>query len=148
MDQIRNFVQLTDHVGTAGQPTRGQFDLLAEAGYRHVVNIGMPDHPDAVADEGDIVTRLGLTYVHIPVPFDAPRPVHLRDFCRVVEALWEDPLFIHCIMNHRVTAFMYHYLTKVMGYDEARARSPMFDVWEPDEVWTAVMAWSREDIGI
>ena len=148
MQQIRNFVQLTKHIGTAGQPTRDQFSLVAEAGYTQVVNIGMPDHPDAVADEGDIVTRLGMTYIHQPVPFDAPEPAHVRDFCRIVSTLWGDRLFIHCIMNHRVSAFMYHYLSKVAGYGEEDARSPMFAVWEPNEVWQRVMAWSRDELGL
>ena len=148
MQEIRNFVELQDGIGTAGQPTREQFDLVARAGYRHVINIGMPDHPDSLAGEGDLVTSLGMTYVHIPVPFEAPRPEHVRLFCDMLSAVRGEPVFVHCLMNHRVTAFMYHYFTKVAGYGEEDARSPMFDQWEPNEIWKDVLSWSREKIGI
>ncbi|MCP4431941.1 MAG: hypothetical protein GY806_13265 [Gammaproteobacteria bacterium] len=45
---IRNFVQLTPTIATAGQPAADQFKLIAKAGYQAVINIAMPDHADSI----------------------------------------------------------------------------------------------------
>jgi len=148
MKRIRNFVQLTEQVGTAGQPTAAQFSTIAENGYQHVVNLGMPDHADAISNEGELVSSLGMNYVHIPVPFDAPRPDHVRLFCGVLSQFREDKVFVHCILNYRVSAFMYHYLTKIEKRDSVAARSPMFEKWNVDPAWEKLMAWSSTDLGL
>jgi hypothetical protein len=59
-----------------------------------------------------------------------------------------DKVFIHCIMNFRVSAFMYHFLTKVKNTSDEAARSLMFNYWELDPVWQALMDWTHEDLGL
>ena len=139
LEAIRNFVQLTPEIGTAGQPRRDQFEQIAAAGYITVINLAMPDHTDAIADEGSLVTALGMTYCHLPVPFDRPRVDHLQRFLALLQAFRGPRLFIHCIMNYRVSAFMFHYLTCFEGYSAAQARSPIFDIWEPEPQWRAIL---------
>ena len=148
MERIRNFVQLTDNIGTAGQPTEEQFSIIAENGYQHVVNLGMPDHADAIANEGELVSALGMNYIHIPVPFASPQKEHVRLFCNVLSQIKHDKVFVHCIMNYRVSAFMYHYLSKVEKQGEERSRSPMFSQWKMEPEWEEVMSWSAADIGL
>jgi protein tyrosine phosphatase (PTP) superfamily phosphohydrolase (DUF442 family) len=148
MERIRNFVQLTDNFGTAGQPSADQFPIIAENGYRHVINIGMPDHPDALANEGELVSVLGMNYVHIPVPFDNPTPPQVSLFCKILSQIAKEKVFIHCIMNYRVSAFMYHYLSKVENRDEGDARSVMFQRWDMEPAWKKLMAWSSADLGL
>jgi protein tyrosine phosphatase (PTP) superfamily phosphohydrolase (DUF442 family) len=139
---------LSENFGTAGQPTSHQFRIIAENGYRHVINLGMPDHPEAVPNEGKLVSALGMNYLHIPVPFDQPTPAKVSLFCRMLSQIRYDRVFIHCIMNYRVSAFMYHYLSKMEQRDDADARSPMFEKWEVDPVWREVMTWSSSDLGM
>ncbi len=141
LSSIRNFVAIDERIGTAGQPTREQFPLIAAAGYLHVVNLAMPDHRESIHDEGTLVTALGMSYIHLPVPFDAPTPEHMRRFCDIMDALSGEKVFIHCIMNYRVSAFLYLYFKYWRGYSEAKARSPMFEHWQPDPVWQALLAW-------
>ena len=148
MQEIRNFVRLTDTIATAGQPTATQFRLVAEADYDFVVNLAMPDDAGAPADEGAIAARLGMGYVHLPVPWTAPTPGHVRTFCRIMRALGDRRVFVHCAANYRVSAFSYHYLTKVLGLADRQARSPIFDVWTPEGVWAEVMSWTDADIGV
>ena len=102
MTGIRNFVQMTEAVGTSRQPTAAQFDEIAQAGYSAVVNLAMPDSDDALADEGSLVTALGMKYIHIPVPFDAPTKEHLRSFIRVMRAIDAYKVWVHCVVNARV----------------------------------------------
>lgn len=148
MERIRNFVQLTENIGTAGQPSADQFSIIAENGYHHVINIGMPDHPDALSNEGKLVSALDMSYIHIPVPFDNPTPDHVKLFCDLLAQIKREKVFIHCIMNYRVSAFMYHYLTKVEKRDESDSRSIMFQKWNIEPAWEKVMSWSSSDLGL
>ena len=146
INTIRNFVALTNNVGTAGQPTTAQFKSIAEAGYESVINLAMPDHPESVANEGQLVASQGMSDFHIPVPFDAPETSQVRQFCRLMEALEGQKIFVHCIMNYRVSAFMFLYLTKVKNYPVESARSPIFERWEVEPQWQEIMTLSAEEL--
>ncbi len=147
MDQIINHIQLTEDVATSGQPTAAQFELIARAGYAAVINLAMPDSDRALADEGSVVTGFGMAYVHIPVPFEAPTARHLRQFIGAMRAFEGERVWVHCAVNARVSAFMYHYLRRVRGLPETAARSPILDRWEPemDPVWRDFLAMPAAD---
>ena len=91
MNHIPNFVQLTPLIATSGQPGPDDFHGIAAAGHVAVINIAMPDSENALADEGRRVTEVGMTYVHIPVPFDAPRARYLAQFTAALSALRHEP---------------------------------------------------------
>ncbi len=148
--QITNFVQLTNDVGTSGQPTREQFRAIADAGYCAVVNLALPTSDHAIADEGSVVTELGLRYFHIPVVFEAPTVDDLRTFIGVMRALEGKKVWVHCVVNARVSAFMYHYLKHVRGLDEHASRSVVLDRWAPqmDGTWRAFLDLSADQIGV
>lgn len=147
LESIRNFIQLTPRIGTAGQPGADQFEVIAGAGFDSVINIAMPDHPDSIDHEGRLVTELGMNYLHLPVPFDAPSAAHVKQFIAVLQAQAEQQVFVHCIMNYRVSAFMYHYLTLVEHRSSEDARSPIFDHWEIEPQWREIMALQPADLG-
>lgn len=148
MESIKNFVQLTEDIATSGQPGVEEFKLIAEAGYEYIINLGMPNHPDAVKEEDRVISELGINYFHIPVKFDLPTKEQVRFFCNLMAFLKGKKIFVHCIMNYRVSAFMYHYLSKVEKHSEEKSRSLIFDQWEPDPIWQELMSWSSEDIGL
>ena len=147
LDEIRNYVALTPRFGTAGQPGKDQFRLIADAGFKTVINIAMPDHPDSIDQEGKLVTELGMSYLHLPVPFDAPTAEHVKRFLALLQAQGDQPVFVHCIMNYRVSAFMFHYLTLVEDWSEDRARSPIFEKWDLEPQWQAIMDLSADQLG-
>lgn len=148
LEAIRNFVQLTEQIGTAGQPEAAQFELIAKAGFDTVINIAMPDHPDSIDHEGKLVTELGMNYYHLPVPFQSPQSAHVRHFCELLRILQAQRLFVHCIMNYRVSAFMYLYLTLYRGQDPQQARSPIFDRWDIEPQWQALLQLDAEALGL
>lgn len=133
---------------TAGQPQPAQFSWVAAQGVRHVVNLAMPDHPRAIADEGAHVTQTGMHYYHFPVPFDAPEPRHVRQFCHLLQALDDEPVLIHCMMNYRASAFLFLYLTHVEQWPQARAQAVLYPGWSPDPVWADLLTWTPEHIGL
>ena len=102
---------------------------------RRIVNLGLHTHPRALPDEAGAVAALGLTYVHIPVDFDAPTEADYAAF-RAALAGGDTPLHVHCIVNARVTAFFYRY-RREQGVDEATARRDLERVWKPGGVWAA-----------
>ncbi len=148
MQTIKNYIQILPHIGTSGQPTAEQLGIIAKAGYGAVINLAMPEHDASFDNEGGIVSRLGMQYFHIPVPFDAPQKEHVRLFCNLMDALQGTQVWAHCILNYRVSAFMYHYLSKVEGFDKEKAMSPIFQEWTPDEIWQQILSLTAVEIGL
>lgn len=148
MDRILNFVQRTDSIATAGQPLPEQFAAIAAAGYSVVVNLAVPDSHNAVANEGSLVAATGMTYVNIPVKWEDPTRADLRRFLRTMRAFEGERIFVHCAMNMRVSAFMFHYLTIEQGLPPEQARGWILEQWAPkmDEVWKRFLALSPEDV--
>ena len=148
MEGFINFFAPVEQIGTAGQPAPAQFRQIVDAGYAAVVNLAMPDSDNAIGEEGAIVTSLGMTYVHIPVPFDRPTPAHLRQYFGVLDALLPAKVFVHCAVNARVSAFTHRYLTLKQGLDSAAVTSPLLAQWLPrmEAPWREIMALDLADI--
>lgn len=87
LSEIYKFHAVTKRLGTAGQPTEIQFRAVRESGFEAVVNLALPTSDNALANEGSIVTGLGMSYVHIPVDFKAPTTEDFHAFCGVMQAL-------------------------------------------------------------
>ena len=139
---IRNWLRLSDRITTSGRLQSGDPERLAAIGTRHVINLALADHPDALADAEAAMANAGLRYTHIPVPFDAPTDEHYRAFAAALDAD-DEPVHVHCIMNWRVSAFLYRW-NRERGMDEAAARRQMEAIWSPEEndhpaapVWAA-----------
>jgi protein tyrosine phosphatase (PTP) superfamily phosphohydrolase (DUF442 family) len=132
---IYNFRAVGDGVGTAGQPTEEQFRMVREAGFEAVINLALPTSDNALANEGSIITNLGMSYVHIPVDFKAPAAQDFRAFCRVMEAFDGRPVFVHCAANMRVSAFVFLYRVLCQRIALSEAERDLHAIWQPDEVW-------------
>ena len=148
MQEITNFYQIADNIGTGGQPTTGQFAVIANADYSVVINLAMHDSDNAVPEEGNIVTSLGMTYIHIPVPFDAPSANHLKIFFDIMDSFDNEKIFVHCAVNARVSAFMYQYLTLKKGVPSEQATSPLLNQWLPtmNSTWKSIMKLQLEEV--
>ena len=87
LTEIYNYYPLPNGLGSSGQPSPPQFADIRAAGFNVVVNLAMPTSDNALAEEGRLVSETGMTYVHIPVPWEAPSPAHLKQFFAVVDAM-------------------------------------------------------------
>ena len=134
-ETIYNWRRLDDWITTSGQPSESQLADIQGLGVRHVVNLGLHTHEKALPDEAASVSRLGMTYIHIPVDFQNPTEEDFQQFCAVMERLKDVPIHVHCIANARVSAFFYRYRRDVLGMDEPQARVEMEAVWQPKGVW-------------
>jgi len=66
-ESIYNWRRLDDRITTSGQPTEPQLADIHALGVRHIINLGLHSHEKALPDEAASVSRLGMTYIHIPV---------------------------------------------------------------------------------
>jgi uncharacterized protein (TIGR01244 family) len=133
LDEICNFLRLSDTIATAGQPTVAQFPAIQQAGYTHIINLALPDSTNALPNEREIVEGLGLDYIHIPVIWDEPKLADFAAFSQQMQAL-SSPVFVHCALNMRVSAFLYLY-RRVQGMGEEEARSDLLQIWTPNPTW-------------
>ena len=84
-ETIYNWRRLDDRVTTSGQPTEQQLADIRALGVRHIINLGLHTHEKALPDEAASVTRLGMTYIHIPVDFQNPTDEDFTRFCSAME---------------------------------------------------------------
>jgi uncharacterized protein (TIGR01244 family) len=140
---IRAFQRRADGITTSGRLEPADPARLAAIGVRHVVNLALDSHPEALADEAALLAKHGIGYTHIPVPFDAPSRSHVEALCEALAA-HPGPVHVHCIMNFRVSAFFY-LIDIANGVAEPAARARMAEIWNPLEdeatppVWRAFL---------
>jgi protein tyrosine phosphatase (PTP) superfamily phosphohydrolase (DUF442 family) len=135
LDAIDNFRQLSDTLGTAGQPTAEQFEVVRDAGYEVVINLAIPDSEYALPGEAELVAELGMHYESIPVVWTEPVLNDLKQFIALMERDRGKKIFVHCIKNYRVSAFVYLYRVIRLGVPQRTALKSMLDVWQPNRVW-------------
>lgn len=137
---IPNFFQISETIATAGQPTAAQMAVIQAAGYRVVVNLALPSSTNALPNEQALVEAQGMTYISIPVLWEEPTLVDVQQFFGVMQAHAEQPMFIHCAMNMRVSAFMYLYRRLCEGMDETIAQRDLHAIWTPNDRWQVFIA--------
>ena len=128
---ITNWRKIDPHLTTSGQPGEDDLARLAAMGVEAVVNLGLHTHERALPDERASVEALGMAYVHIPVPWDAPDDDHFAAFLAAMADHAGQVIHVHCIMNYRVSAFVYRWRRDVLGHDEGAARAELLAVWDP-----------------
>jgi protein tyrosine phosphatase (PTP) superfamily phosphohydrolase (DUF442 family) len=136
LSEICNFRAMSERLGTAGQPSAEQFKVLRKAGFEVVINLALPTSDNALANEGSIVTGLGMSYMHIPVDFKEPRAMDFRDFCEVMRAFEGRRLFVHCAANKRVAVFVFLYRVLCQRVARSEAERDLYAIWQPDPVWS------------
>jgi protein tyrosine phosphatase (PTP) superfamily phosphohydrolase (DUF442 family) len=135
VQKIAHYLRISDTLGTAGQPTREQFVDIKAAGYQLVVNLAMLDSPDAIPNEDALVTEQGMDYVHIPVVWDAPKVKDVERFFAVMDEHRGKRVFVHCVVNKRVSCFVFLYRVIRQRVPSEIARETLLRIWEPDAVW-------------
>jgi protein tyrosine phosphatase (PTP) superfamily phosphohydrolase (DUF442 family) len=143
--EIAQWRRIDARITTSGQPTVEQLADIAALGVRHVVDLALHTHEKALPDERATVAALGMRYSHIPVEFAAPTEEDFDRFCAVMAGT--EPVHVHCIVNARVSAFVYRYRRDVLGVDEEQAREALEAIWTPEGVWADFIASARSAAG-
>lgn len=131
-EQIACWQRIAPQLTTSGRLDEADLDRLADLGVTRVINLALADSPGILADEGARLAKRGIAYTHIPVPFDTPGEDHFEAFCKTMDAAQVETVHVHCVMNWRVSAFIYRWNREVNGMAEADARMLMEQQWSPD----------------
>ena len=146
LNHIRNFLRIDDGLSTSGMPQPDDFSALRQAGFDVVINLALPTSDNALANEGELVSAQGMTYVHIPVKFDAPQPTDFERFTRMMDACAGQRVFVHCAVNKRVSAFVFlHRLSH--GTARGAAENDLTKIWQPDGVWRGFVNARLKELG-
>ena len=132
-----NTHQVFDWLWSSGQLSERDIDRLPALEIEAVIHLALPTSPGALSDEADRISRLGITYLQIPVVWEDPKPEQFHLFAAMLQALRGRKVWVHCARNMRASAFIYLYRRRVLGHSEAEAGFPMTEVWSPDETWSA-----------
>jgi protein tyrosine phosphatase (PTP) superfamily phosphohydrolase (DUF442 family) len=135
VEDIRAFLKVGEF-GTSGMPQPDHFADIARAGYKTVINLALPTSVNALPHEADLVTRVGMRFVHIPVNFEQPQRRDYELFEQILNAVRPEPVFIHCAANMRVSAFLFLYRIRNNLATPSQAHSDLAKIWTPDPTWT------------
>ena len=140
IEDIFNFLQVSDLIATAGQPTEQQMLAIKDAGYQVLINLAPREKFETtLPNEAELVESLSMEYVHIPVIWNKPTLEDFDRFTQVMQVNADRPVFIHCAGNFRVSAFMYLYRRIYQKIDEEQAQKDLHKLWVPDDVWQRFM---------
>lgn len=126
--EITAWHQLDARVTTSSQPVAEQLALLASLGGTHVINLALPSHEKSLPDEAGQLAALGIGYADIPVDFTDPQEADNARFWEVME---ERTIHVHCIVNLRVSPFLYRWRQDRQGMAEPEARQELGRMWRP-----------------
>lgn len=119
-------------VMAAGQPTGEQIQLLAEEGYKTVIDLRTSEEPRGY-DEIEAARENGLRYVNIPV---TPATFGQATIDRFLEAMEraQRPVLLHCGSSDRVGALYYAWLALEKGVapEEALKRAKAAGLSAPE----------------
>lgn len=132
--KMRGFIEISDRIGTAGQPNESQLADIGKAGYALVVNLS-PPFVKLNDRESFLATAAGMSYVQIPIDFKNPTLRDLEFFFAVMNANRDRKVFVHCESNLRTSAFVYLWQVVHGGAEKAWARTNLQLAWEPYGAW-------------
>lgn len=135
LNDIYNYLQLTDNLATAGQPSEAQLADVAQAGFQLVINLARTGTDYSLPDEASTVLANGMEYIHIPVIWEAPTRSNLENFFAVIQANQDRKVFLHCAANMRVSAFVALYRILRLSWTREQAFADMQRIWIPEGRW-------------
>lgn len=140
VEDIFNYLQISDLIATSGQPTEPQITAIKDAGYQVLINLApLEKFETTLPNKEALVESLGMEYVHIPVIWNKPTLEDFDRFAQVMQANSDRPVFVHCAGNFRVSAFMYLYRRIYQNIDEEQAQQDLHKLWVPNDVWQRFM---------
>jgi protein tyrosine phosphatase (PTP) superfamily phosphohydrolase (DUF442 family) len=134
---IKNYLTISETLGTGGQPDAEELAALKAEGYATIINLDVGTSQRSLQGEDHIVAQQGIDYVHIPVVWERPTLEDLERFFAAMDARQEQKIFVHCVLNMRVSCFVYLYRVIKQGVPEPQARKAMRKIWEPNATWQA-----------
>ncbi len=137
LNDIRNFLALSDKLLSSGMPTAEQVTDIARDGVDLVINLAPYDPERDLANEDSLVRAAGMGYLNIPVYWDAPTQGDLQAFMQVMADNQDRKVLVHCRANYRATGFVALYRILRLGWQPEEAFKDLRRIWNPEDypVW-------------
>ena len=134
---IYNFLVLSETLFTGGMPKEEQLTDAARQGVEVVINLAPHDVPDALPNEAELATSMGMNYINIPVNWNTPTKDGLDRFMDAMDENRDKKILVHCEANFRATAFVSMYRILRQGWKTDDALQVMHRIWDEDAypVW-------------
>jgi protein tyrosine phosphatase (PTP) superfamily phosphohydrolase (DUF442 family) len=132
-----NYVIASDRLHTAGQPDTEQLTTVADRGFDLVINLAPPTSREAIANEGQLVTETGASYLNIPVDWQNPAYADFELFSGVLNQSGDRRVLVHCMLNYRASLFTFLYRVVHEQVPAVVAFEAVAQVWEPQDQWVA-----------
>lgn len=130
-----NYVVASDRLHTAGQPDGDQLTTVADRGFDLVINLAPPSSRNAIANEGQLVTGTGASYLNIPVDWQNPAYADFELFSGVLNQSGNRRVLVHCMLNYRASLFTFLYRVVHEQVPAEEAFEAVAEVWEPEDQW-------------
>ena len=131
-----NFVAASERIHTAGQPTSAQLSTLKSKGYAFVINLATPASSGAIAEEGMLIAKTGISYLNIPVDFKSPGYDDFELFSNILKQTGARRVLVHCQVNKRASVFTFLYRVVHEGVSPDRAWESVTSIWAPEPQWS------------
>lgn len=130
-----NLVAVSQWIDTAGQPAEAQLAALRNSDYRVVVNLSPSGTLGSVANEEQLLTGKGISYVHIPVDVNALDLMEFELFSAIMSQSHGRRVLVHCQVNRRASVFTFLYRVVHEKADPDEAFEQVTAVWVPQDQW-------------
>jgi protein tyrosine phosphatase (PTP) superfamily phosphohydrolase (DUF442 family) len=130
-----NVVVIDAKLVTSGQPAASALAGLKAEGFEAVVYLAPSSVSDAVKDEAAILSRQGIEFVHIPIPFGAPTEAHFKAVSAALTRLKDKKVLVHCQVNMRASTMVFLHRVLQRGEPPSGAYEAVTRVWSPQGPW-------------
>ncbi|HET7143149.1 MAG TPA: protein tyrosine phosphatase family protein, partial [Anaerolineales bacterium] len=137
IEELRNFLRLSEKLISSGMPTAEQLNSAAESGIEVVINLALSTSEGALQDEEDLASALGMKYINIPVLWNNPTRENLDDFMKAMDAHKDSNILVHCQANYRATGFITMDRILRLGWERDLALTDLHKIWNLAEypIW-------------
>jgi protein tyrosine phosphatase (PTP) superfamily phosphohydrolase (DUF442 family) len=137
IEDIYNFLALSENLLTGGMPNDEQLRDAAQRGVQLVINLAPHEVSNALPGETELVTSLGMQYINIPVIWNTPTKDGLDRFMHIMDENKDRKILVHCQANFRATAFVALYRILRQGWNAEDAMAGMNKIWDAEDypIW-------------
>ncbi len=137
MENIYNFIKLSDRLFSSGMPTPEQIPSIAKNGVQVLINLATSQSEGWMPNEKDLVEAQNIAYYEIPVDWDNPAMKNLTEFMNIMDRHKHQKILVHCQANFRATGFIMLYRVNRLGWAEENALRDLRKIWNPAEypIW-------------
>jgi protein tyrosine phosphatase (PTP) superfamily phosphohydrolase (DUF442 family) len=134
-----NVVQIGPSLVTSGQPGREALSTLSALGFQAVIYLAPSAVSDAVKDEPELISKQGIEFVYIPIPFAKPEEHHFREVSAALTRLGGKKVLVHCQVNMRASSMVFLHRVITEKQDPAKAYDAVAAVWSPEGAWRSLL---------